>query len=286
MRYREFNFPIRFSESDQVFYDMQGNIFTFSKPGYNYIVYRLENMIDNKKAFKYLYDSDPGQWCVKANRLADRLKEGNKSGRGWEVSGKPLIAAYRGKEIFGLLTKYKDVSNLSVLDLVEKWGVVESVTDYSLIDTEFTLFLASGNLDLFEWGLAIRNGETGHTTFGYRVYFKTDDYTFTFPLESVRRHMSRVDEVESNLQSVFENVSEMQVWNIIENTKAANYAKYLTLKPEYAKLQDVFELFVDKHRTLDKLLFKLAKVKKEKGFKVVCERVMNEIFSLVKFIKE
>lgn len=194
--------------------------------GLTYILYRLEDHVDRDEA-RDLYLRDRGAFVEYVN-IARKIQEQAR----WREIGRTLIAAEIAGSLYGLLTNYNPVSNSEVLDMVESAGLESRLSWYKFEAKEMSLYFRSKAVidNKAAFGLAVRNGETGHVTLGYYLYVAYGDYVFTFPYAHKRRHLSRVGEAKSDLQAALESVDLIDMDTYMKNHALSEIEKCLSAK--------------------------------------------------------
>jgi hypothetical protein len=277
MQYIPFGYPLKYDSKNGTWTILDQTGLQFSRDGISYLLYRVSSHMNAAQtaAFK---DKAREALSYSYQEFTDLINDARFDQQYAEPfrQDQDLVASVLDNVIYGIMTKYEAVSNLELLDLVEKAGL--EPTGYRLTIKELNLFFQSGKASTLEWGLDVRNGETGHVALGYHVYLKRDDYIFTFPFTAYRRHMSKVYEVPEQLQQAAESIHEVLLWDYMTETKASDFAVQLYGKE---KLQPLLDKYVGKDYTLDRLVVELLTLREKRGYKVVCTNAVNTIMKEV-----
>jgi hypothetical protein len=236
--------------------------------GRTYILYRLGSYIDRKKARGM--SNEPFVKYVNQQRKWQESEELSRHGE------KLIVAEHKGM-IHGLLTHYNPISHRQVVEMVEKSTIYNRLSWYSLSPKDMTLgfsskYVAQGKA---QFGLAIKNGETGHVTLGYHLYVKSEDYIFFTPLNIKRRHLSKVNEAYEGLEEILRIATEVEVDQVLINTPATEFLLLLSDK-KYDKIKA--ELYGE--MSADELVSKLFRLRDERGYKVTANHALDAIFAL------
>lgn len=110
-----------------------------------------------------------------------------------------LVAALYHGAIVGLMSHYVPVPHARLLDIVESANLGDDIRRWHLTETGLRLDImvraagvqpeGSGKLLT---ALSISNGHSGHYALRYRLVVRVDDYEWSIPLTTRRRHLSKV----------------------------------------------------------------------------------------------
>lgn len=199
--YETVNFPLSF-RSDGLFQFAGGTPFVMTYDGLGYVCYRLAQFLDVPAAVHSYYTGDY-EALVDAINVARIAQQASKCRAGRRNEFVQITVNGR---LVALLTTYKPVSNLAVLEAIEeaglksrvKWGEVELHRMRVYIRSEYAD--ADGRAI---FGALVRNGETGRQMLAYNAYVSIDDYEFIFPTRAAKRHLGSVAELATDLKTVY-----------------------------------------------------------------------------------
>lgn len=282
--YAEVRFPLLFDRG--VFsWGGDSSFHSFSKEGLTYLLYRLTSWEDNDR----WVDRDKARELYNAHRMTEFVQYINNC-RGWQATenqkraDEKLIAAYlptgigRAFTLWGLMTDYNPYTNKQVLDMTTT--VVGKIDFWQWEPTVFNLYLKTGFIVPFDWGLCIRNGETGHATLGYHLYVhaKGSLYWSTVPLNRTRRHLSLVSDAVNNIQQAIEEVHGLELDNTVCNTPLSKYL-YVYNTAGWERVREWTEGFA-KRPVIDWLSFLSGKLYSH-GEKTIARRAIDTVLAEV-----
>jgi hypothetical protein len=224
-----------------------------------------------------MYRDDSEEFVKHINACRDRQEQAQPKRK-----NKPLIVASNKGIIEGLLNHYNEVSHR---DVVSKLGPVKNrLTSYDLTPKEMRLFFRSRFIigQRASFGMAIRNGETGHVTLSYNMYVACEDYTFFIPLDMKRRYLSKVGEVVDNLDKIIDTAASVEVDQILLNTPKRVFLSLLSDK-KYDKLKEK----INEQRASinsDELVSYLFTLRGERGYKTATTKALDVIFDKAFFV--
>lgn len=272
-------FPLVYDRGQFGFYRADGGgvqWFHFVPDGLTYLLYRLGKYVDRDKAHELLSENKP------------KFTEYINAMRGWQETEKPrqqnkilyLALNTIGDRCYcyGLLTHYNPVSNASVIQRVKDSPIAVNVTSVELkVPKSVKLYCRSRYLvgGKLSFGLAIVNGETGHYTLGYHLYVASEDYTFLFPMQQHKRHLSKVGEVDDSLVTVLQAANAVEVDQVIKTTPASTFIDALPL----AWVAKIPSLSIYNALPCESFIDYLTDLREERGYKTVVNAVLDHIFN-------
>lgn len=268
-------FPLSFNRGQYHFGEVSFD--DFSRDGLTYLLYRLGTHVDRKKARNFFFNGSRQNFVHYVNQCRNYQESASIR----EAHRPQLIAALVTRdnhtELWGLLTNYTAVSNRSVLERIQNSNLPSAITYTRFSPKEMLIFCRSRDLGKtsVQYGLALRNGETGHTTLSYLLAVYSDDYIFCFPPTDRRRHLSRVGEV--NLDDVFDAINDLEIHNLMETTQVGTLHLKLTGYPDVL----VNEILEHPARSIANTLPVLLRLRREKGLKTAAETLLDSILAKV-----
>lgn len=238
-----------------------------SNDGRTYILYRLGTYVNRKEARQL----SPAQFV----RYVNQQRTWQESEEMFRKNEKLIVASHKGV-IEGLLTNYNPISHQQVVEMVEKSSIYNRLTWFTLTPKEMALAFASKYLSngRAEFGLAIRNGETGHVTLGYHLYVRSNDYVFFIPLNIKRRHLSKVTEAYEGLEGILNLAAGIEMDQVLENTSASEFLPLLSAK-KFDKIQGHL---VSGEARASALINALFSLRDERGYKTLANKALDICF--------
>lgn len=280
--YTEVQFPMVFQPGDRpVGFSLPGNNKAFwkalSRDGLTYIVYRLGTYVNRKQARAYIFNNEG------VRRYSDFVRYVNQC-RKWQTSenfkrrDEKLIVASQEGNIDGLMTHYNPFSHRDVVEMVEQSPIAQLMTAFALSPKELDMLFRSkfSVRGVYEFGMAIRNGETGHVTLGYHLYVRSRDYVFFIPLNVKRRHLSKIDEAQAGLEGILKTATDVEVDQLLKRTPAADILPLLSDK-KFGILKQDSELFDSP--TADDMVGRLFYLRGMRGYKVAASKALDVVFN-------
>lgn len=282
-RYDLIKFPMVFdSASNKVgFNSPSGTPVYFeglSGDGMTYILYRLGQYVKRHEA--------RDQFAVSRAKFVELINFARaiQEQEHWREIDRTLIAATIKGTLYGILTNYNPVSNREVLDMVDDAKLVNRLTWYKLTPKEMSLYLKSKNVldNHAAFGMAIRNGETGHVTLGYHLYVSYGDFIFTFPYDNTKRHLSRVNEAKNDMTAALNDIDTIDIDAYLRTHPASEVVGLLRDK-KFDKLRS--EISRSTTCTINEFIIRLLRHRDSYGWKTLTDeavsKVLNEVASKV-----
>lgn len=281
VEYADVQFPLRCLQEaygeEVVGWQMGDTLFDdFSRDGLTYLLYRLGSYVDRTEARDLYYD-DPAEFA----HYVSLCYEYQKSEKLRVARRQRLIAAlvteYGQCLLEGLLTNYQPVRHTVVLDKIAQSGLPSHMTYQRFSPKEMLLFFKTHYLgeSAVEFGLTVRNGETGLAALSYLLSVHSEDYIFTFPTTDRRRHLSRVGEIDLDL--LFETVHDIELNNKLEITPVSTLRLSLTGYPD--ALYD--EIMLHPGRSVAKTLPAILQYRHTRGLKTAAEKLADQMLTKV-----
>lgn len=261
----------------------------FSNDGLTYLAYRMTNWKDksrwvDRKKLRSLYRSGNLQEFVRYANLSrrwqcteDRSFESQALAAAFlpaREDGQPLRSA-----LYGLMTEYNSYSNVDVINMIDDASLTSRVTTWEWRPLEMNVFLRTGHSEPIEWGLVIRNGETGHATLGYHMYISTKGTAFhytTLPMASVRRHLSTLDTTVGNMKEALEEASSIEMDNTLTNSRVGE-VKHLFVGTGWDSIRNILDM--PDGTPLIKLVTALSAASDGYGSKTLALKALDRIFA-------
>lgn len=180
--------------------------------------------------------------------------------------------------VYGVMSYYNPKLNTEVLDDIVNHNLEANIKRWYVTYTQMVVYLDYKSQDGFEIGLAVCNGETGHTALSYRLYVHDGDYTFETPTFGRRKHLSNLELVEQDLTKAYEELSELKFYDYIMNTPAYTYATMLLDDPKFEKIHDLAAQYDSRIRKVYQLLSKLSEQRRVRGYKTICTQALDKLY--------
>lgn len=284
MEHLPFTFPLVAKDNKIVFkygtVETEGN---FSRNGMNLFLQKFTKLDDKGKMIWFI-DRDQARLLHASEKTTDKfVSYVNECRRKfedvdlWRKNQTFWIAVNNGV-VSGVMANYNPKSNLAVVEEIEAKGLANQIKAYHIKETEMVVYLGYKSQAGFTVGLAVCNGETGHTALSYRLYVDHDDYTFTAPNYGKRKHLSKLERVEYDLREAYDELSEVKFHDYIMTAEAKEYAKLILDDEKFKKLHEHIEPFNSRLKKLYQVLGFLASQRHEKGFKTVCSNALDALY--------
>jgi hypothetical protein len=275
MSHIPFNFPLQLNSDNDAFVVGTYGEYQFSKSGMTYLLYRLGDYVDRK----YAYDLWKANMYVDLVFYINSCRTMQESEELWR-KGRTLVLATNKRHIFGVMTNYNPKYNSNVIEDLHDSGLINNLKWWSITPLEMNLYLEYKKENGVSFGLNIRNGETGHATYGYRIYFKSEDYVFheNFNKTAKRRHLSKLDILDMTMQDMYAELQDLIIFDRMQESACSDYAKLILTDNDFAKIHSLVEPYDSLIINLHKLISALSEQSKQRGYKVLCTKALDLIY--------
>lgn len=277
-RYFRVQFPLAYVGGGMFKFHNCEQQFSIHPHGLNYLIYRLygydkkTSYIDKDHA-RELFEWKMEEFTKYINFCARKMKSLHFK----EARRKSFVAAINMGALWGLMTDYNAVPHREVLDMVEQAGLADKVVSLAgKADPNEMVLLVQNRKELEtiggHYGLAIRNGETGHVALGYEAYVQAHNYLFTWPLRATNRHLSKVHNALDALKEALDECHSIDVVNMLKTRQV----RTLKLKTTDSEIQST----INRHAadTAAVLVSKLTPLTTGYGHKTEAKKVLDQIF--------
>lgn len=249
--------------------------FRLHKSGAGYIGYRLAEF--DPGIMDYFRAGDWDGFAEKVNEGRWAQEESTRRAGSREF----FVTAVRNGELMGMLTTYKPVANVDVLNEIKRADLAHLVRFVHFTPYTMRAYLTSRFTDEIGWALfriVVVNGETGHQALSYTFSFTLDGYEFDLPKFDRSRHLGqRISEVVGSLSTLYEEAIgvEIDLW-----MQSHSYRQGIEhLREKFGPLEKLDEI-EGGSGSLTSLVARIAHLRQnERGWKGVGKVLLDEVFT-------